>query len=140
DVTDKDNTLWTATLSRRLQVSLNATEDYPDPFAGAKGLLELSTAPGMSECIPAWRELSPLVMNPLFGQAPNQDKVQPPGIMNTVQWSHYDDLRNISGVDENGNPRTLYDNVGVQYGLQALVEGNITPDEFLRVNALIGGW
>ncbi|NLC02496.1 MAG: hypothetical protein GX789_14670 [Pseudomonas formosensis] len=140
DVTDKDNTLWTDTLSRRLLVGLNATEDYPDPFAGAKGLLGLSTAPGMTECIPAWRGLSPLVMNPLFGQAPNQDKMQPPGIMNTVQWSHYDDLRNIYGVDENGNPRTLYDNVGVQYGLQALVEGNITPDEFLRVNALIGGW
>lgn len=140
DVTDKDNTLWTDTLSRRLLVGLNATEDYPDPFAGAKGLLGLSTAPGMTECIPAWRGLSPLVMNPLFGQAPNQDRMQPPGIMNTVQWSHYDDLRNIYGVDENGNPRTLYDNVGVQYGLQALVEGNITPDEFLRVNALIGGW
>lgn len=140
DVTDKDNPLWTDTVSRRLLVGLNATDDYPDPLAGAKGLLGLSTAPGMTECIPAWRGLSPLVMNPLFGQAPNQGQMQPPGIMNTVQWSHYDDLRNIYGLDENGNPRTLYDNVGVQYGLQALVEGNITPEEFIRVNALIGGW
>lgn len=140
DVTDKDNPLWTDTVSRRLLVGLNATDDYPDPLAGAKGLLGLSTAPGMTECIPAWRGLSPLVMNPLFGQAPNQGQMQPPGIMNTVQWSHYDDLRNIYGLDENGNPRTLYDNVGVQYGLQALVEGDITPEEFIRVNALIGGW
>src|SRR5690606_31484183 len=116
--TDKDNTLWTGTLTRRLLERVKASADYPDPYPFANGLLGLSTAPGMTECIPAWRGLSPLVMNPLFGQAPNQDKMQPPGIMNTVQWSHYDDLRNIYGVDENGNPRTLYDNVGVQYGLQ----------------------
>lgn len=140
DVTDRDNPRWTSTANRSLLVGLNATDDYPDPFAGAKTLLGYSTAPGMTECIPAWRGLSPLVMNPLFGQVPNQAQMQPPGIMNTVQWTHYDDLRNIYGLDSNGNPRTLYDNVGVQYGLQALVNGDIEPDEFLRLNRLIGGW
>jgi hypothetical protein len=33
-----------------------------------------------------------------------------------------------------------YDNVGVQYGLKALTDGNITPAEFLNLNAKIGSW
>src|SRR5690606_21895673 len=85
DGSDKGHSLRTYKHSRSLLMGVNATKSSPDPFAGAKGLLGLRTAPGMTECIPAWRGLSPLVMNPLFGQAPNQDKMQPPGIMNTVQ-------------------------------------------------------
>lgn len=140
DVTDGDNPKWWTTSNRSWLVGLNATDNYPDPFADAKRALGYGTAPGMTECIPAWRGLTPLVMNPNFGQAPNQHLMQPPGIMNEVQWTHYDDARNIYGLDENGNPRTVYDNVGVQYGLNALVEGNITTDEFLKLNAQIGGW
>lgn len=140
DATDKDNAKWQTTTNRSWLVGLNATDAYADPFAGAKQMLGHSTAPGMTECIPAWRGLTPLVMNPLFGNARNQELMQPPGVMNTVEWTHYDDLRNIYGVDENGDPRTLYDNVGVQYGLGALLEGNISTSEFLKLNAQIGGW
>ena len=140
DVTDSDNNLWTTTANRSWLVGLNSTDDYPDPFAPYKPLFGYNTAPGMSECIPAWRGLTPLVMNPHYGEARNQQLMQPPGIMDSVQWTHYDDLRNIYGVDENGQPRTLYDNVGVQYGLQALNDGNITPAEFLKLNSQIGGW
>ncbi|MBK1887126.1 hypothetical protein FFI61_11120 [Marinobacter sp. DY40_1A1] len=140
DVTDKANTKWQITKNRSWLVGLNATDDYPDPFAGAKQTLGFSTAPGMTECIPAWRGLTPLVMNPAFGYADNQELMEPAGVMGTVEWSHYDDLRNIYGVDENGDPRTLYDNVGVQYGLGALVNGKITKTEFLKLNAQVGGW
>lgn len=140
DVTDKDNSLWTTTANRSWLVGLNNTDAYPDPLAPYKPMLGFSTAPGMTECLPAWRGLTPLVMNPHYGQARNQEQMQPPGIMNSVQWTHYDDLRNIYGVDEDGQPRTLYDNVGVQYGLQALNDGHITPAEFLKLNSQIGGW
>jgi hypothetical protein len=140
DVTDKTNPLWRTTANRSWLVGLNSTDAYPDPLAGAKMLFGYSTAPGMTECIPAWRGLTPLVMNPLYGEARNQQLMQPPGVMNAVHWTHYDDLRNIYGVDETGEPRTLFDNVGVQYGLQALKDGNITPAEFLRLNSQIGGW
>ncbi|SOB77021.1 hypothetical protein SAMN04488490_2771 [Marinobacter sp. LV10R510-11A] len=140
DVTDKDNAKWQTTTNRTWLVGLNATDAYTDPFAEAKTMLGFSTAPGMTECVPAWRGLTPLVMNPSFGEARNQQLMQPDGVMKTVQWSHYDDLRNIYGVDENGNPRTLDDNVGVQYGLGALRDSNITRDEFLKLNAQIGGW
>ncbi|MDO6443356.1 DUF6351 family protein [Marinobacter sp. 2_MG-2023] len=140
DVTDKNNAKWQTTTNRSWLVGLNATDDYPDPLAGAKQMLGYSTAPGMTECIPAWRGLTPLVMNPAFGAARNQELMQPEGVMDSVEWTHYDDLRNIYGLDENGNPRTLYDNVGVQYGLGALLDGNISTSEFLKLNAQIGGW
>lgn len=140
DVTDKGNAKWQTTENRTWLVGLNATDDYPDPFAGAKQMLGFSTAPGMTECIPAWRGLTPLVMNPAFGYVDNQELMEPAGVMNTVEWTHYDDLRNIYGVDENGDPRTLYDNVGVQYGLGALKDGNLSKTEFLKLNAQIGGW
>ncbi|HDZ56626.1 MAG TPA: hypothetical protein ENI17_13885 [Pseudomonas xinjiangensis] len=140
DVTDGNNVLWHTTKNRSLLVGLNATDDYPDPFADAKTMLGYGTAPGMTECIPAWRGLTPLVMNPLFGQVANQAQMQPPSVMANVNWTHYDDLRNIYGVDENGNPRTLFDNVGVQYGLEAFVSGDITPAEFLKLNSQVGGW
>ncbi|WP_417543244.1 DUF6351 family protein [Marinobacter sp.] len=140
DVTDKDNAKWQTTTNRSWLVGLNAIDAYADPFAGAKAMLGYSTAPGMTECIPAWRGLTPLVMNPLFGNARNQELMQPAGVMDSVQWTHYDDLRNIYGLDENGDPRTLFDNVGVQYGLGALRDSNISKAEFLKLNAQIGGW
>ncbi|MGO2135772.1 DUF6351 family protein [Marinobacter sp.] len=140
DATDRNNDKWKTTSNRSWLVGMNATDAYSDPLAPAKTMLGFSTAPGMTECIPAWRGLAPLVMNPFFGGADNQELMQPEGVMNAVQWTHYDDLRNIYGVDDNGNPRTLYDNVGVQYGLEALRDGNITRDEFLHLNAQIGGW
>src|SRR5690606_27189200 len=84
--------------------------------------------------------LTPLAMNPHFGEAPGQDNMLPAGIMDDVQWTHYDDLRNIYGVDGNGDPRATFDNVGVQYGLKSMIDGHITPEEFLDLNAKVGGW
>lgn len=140
DATDRDNPKWQTTSNRSLLVGLNSNDQYPDPFADAKTMLGYSTAPGMTECVPAWRGLTPLVMNPLFGVADNQELMQPDGVMDDVRWTHYSDLKNIYGVDGDGEPRTLFDNVGVQYGLKALVDGDVTKAEFLKLNAEIGGW
>ena len=140
DVTDRDNPRWQVTENRSLLVGLNATDAVPDPMAEAKRELGYSTAPGSTECIPAWRGLTPLSMNPHYGQVREQEKMQPPGIMDDVEWTHYDDLRNIYGEDEQGRVRVAWDNVGVQYGLVPLREGLIMPEEFLHLNANVGGW
>ncbi|MGY1845712.1 DUF6351 family protein [Modestobacter sp. SYSU DS0875] len=51
-----------------------------------------------------------------------------------------DQVSNVYGVDENGyGRRVVPDNVGVQYGLQALESGAITVDQFLSLNAGVGG-
>ncbi|MBL3557467.1 MULTISPECIES: DUF6351 family protein [Marinobacter] len=140
DATDRNNPKWQTTANRSLLVGLNSNDRYPDPFAEIKTMLGYSTAPGMTECIPAWRGLTPLVMNPHFGMADNQELMQPEGVMNDVHWTHYSDAKNIYGVDDSGEPRTLFDNVGVQYGLKALKDGNLNKAEFLKLNATVGGW
>ncbi len=140
DATDRANPKWQTTANRSLLAGMNHNDRYPDPFADIKTMLGYSTAPGMTECVPAWRGLTPLVMNPLFGMADNQELMQPDGVMNNVHWSHYSDARNVYGVDGNGEPRPLFDNVGVQYGLEALKDGNLNKAEFLKLNAKIGGW
>lgn len=48
--------------------------------------------------------------------------------------------QNVYGTDpQTGLPRRPLDNVGVQYGLHALLEGIIDTDQFLHLNEHIGG-
>ena len=147
DATDKANAKWRTTKNRTLLVGMNAEQDdvgnnakVNDPLAPLKTMLGYSTAKGSSECIPAWRGLTPLAMNPLFGQASNQQNWVPQSDIAAIRWTHYDDLRNIYGVDNTGAALPTWDNVGVQYGLKSLKDGKITPQEFLNVNWSIGGW
>ena len=119
---------WAKWSNRTLLEGLNASDTVPNRFTGNQ--------PGNSECITGWRGLTPLTFNPHYGTAPGiSEEVQ-----STVEWTHYDDARQIYGEDENGFARRTWDNVGVQYGLTALLDGHISPEEFLDLNARIGGW
>jgi hypothetical protein len=143
DATDRANAKWRVTKNRSWLVGFNAEEGFDqvnDPLAQLKVALGYSTALGTTECVPAWRGLSPLAMNPWYGQAPNQQNYEPQSAIAAIRWTHWDDLRNIYGVDETGAARPTWDNVGVQYGLRSLQEGKITLDEFLHLNWNIGGW
>ena len=61
----------------------------------------------------------------------------PTGARGTV----YDAARNAYGIDRRtGFALRPFDNVGVQYGLQALNAGVITPGQFLDLNEGIGGF
>ena len=143
DATDRTNAKWRVTKNRSLLVGMNAEEGFArvnDSLAPLKTALGFSTAPGTTECIPAWRGLTPLSMNPMFGQAANQQFWDPVAEILAIRWTHYDDLRNVYGVDANGAARPSWDNVGVQYGLASLKAMKITPAEFMNVNWGIGGW
>jgi hypothetical protein len=64
-------------------------------------------------------------------------KTNPKGARPTI----YDVSRNIYGVDPaTGFARRTFDNVGVQYGLQALLTAEITAAQFLDLNEKIGGY
>src|SRR5690606_26588571 len=61
----------------------------------------------------------------------------PDGARCTLQ----DSIRNLLGTDpDTGFARRPVDNVGLQYGLQALRDGVITVDQFLDLNEQIGGY
>jgi len=147
DATDRANAKWRTTKNRTWLVGFNAEQvdvgnvpNVNDPLAPLKTALGYSTAKGSTECIPAWRGLTPLAMNPLYGQAPNQQFYEPQSAIAAIRWTHYDDLRNVYGIDATGAARVTWDNVGVQYGLRSLNEGKITQAEFLHLNWNIGGW
>ena len=133
DVLDAGNPRWATWTNRSILEGLNASNTVPNPFTG--GL------PGATECIMGWRGLSPLVLNPRWGYLPQYLSVfYPPSAILAAEWTHFGDIVNIVGEDDDGFARNYWDNVGVQYGLQAVASGTITPAEFLKVNAVIGGW
>ena len=140
DSTDRANPKWQVTKNRSWLVGFNAEDSVPDPLAPLKTALGYATAPGSTECIDSWRGLTPLAMNPLYGQAANQQMWEPQSDIAAIRWTHYDDLRNIYRWTEDGAARPTWDNVGVQYGLKALRDGRITPAEFLHLNWHVGGW
>ena len=140
DVTDADNPRWRTTVERSTLVGFNATDLLGNPFRDPQLALGFSAAPGMTECVPAWRGLSPLALNPHFGQARNAENWEPLSDILSIEWTHMDDLRLIYGIGEDGFARRAVDNVGVQYGLMGLRRGDLTVAEFLKLNFEIGGW
>ncbi len=156
DKTDRFNPKWQNVLNRRAIQGLNAS---PAPVISGmeaatwNGLYSLysllglnrpqpaqsgSVPPPLTECRRAWFGLTPLVLNPTFEDIDDLDKLAQG--TDGVEWTHWGDLVNIYGTDETGFARVPWDNVGVQYGLQALRDGVISPAEFLDLNARVGSW
>jgi Tannase-like family of unknown function (DUF6351) len=124
---------WRVWSNRSWLEGLASSDTIANPY---QPLTPWLAAPGSDECINGWRGLSPLVLNPHFGSVPGitpQQQAQ-------IEWTHWDDAVNVYGRDADGFARRTWDNVGVEYGLQALRDGHITPAEFLDLNAQIGGW
>jgi Tannase-like family of unknown function (DUF6351) len=156
DVIDRDNPKWRDPEMRQAIMGLNAS-NFPKNLSSGETaqwnfLYTLyqqlgyqvqdrdpaSPAPALTECRRGWFGLTPLVMNPTFTNVADLDKLAQ-GTAG-VEWTHWADLVNIYGVGEDGFARVPWDNVGVQYGLEALRAGRITPEEFLKLNATVGGW
>ena len=114
---------------REWLIGFNGHPAFPNPY---------TRQPGSDECVNGWRGLTPLALNPLFGTAGAGTERMNPAVMAAVKWTHWEDLRNVYGVRADGWARAPWDNVGVQYGLQALRDGHITPAEFLDLNARVG--
>ena len=67
-------------------------------------------------------------------------KAREPARWAGVRCTYQDNLANVYGVDPaTGFARSPWDNVGIQYGLQAFNDGIITFEQFVDLNARIGG-
>jgi len=123
---------WSTWSDRSLLIGLNASDTIPNPYLG--GL------PGSDECVEGWRGLSPLVLNHNYGYESGIETITPITDVLSIQWTHWEDAVNIYGRDTNGFGRSTWDNVGVQYALKSMIDGDLSPDEFLFLNAFVGGW
>ncbi len=155
DVTDGGNPKWLDVENRQAIQGLNASAS-PQNLSGGElaqwngiygiySLLGLPVAdrddpaiPALTECRQGWFGLTALLLNPTFTNVRDIDKLAQG--TEGVEWTHWGDAVNIYGTDESGFARVPWDNVGVQYGLQALIDGVITPQEFLDLNANVGSW
>ena len=131
DVLDGANPRWATWTNRSLLEGLNASNTLPNPYTSKLGL---------TECINGWRGLAPLAFNYRYGAVSNQQNFEPQSAIASTEWTHFADIVNIVGRGADGFARWYWDNVGVQYGLQSVASGMITPTEFLQVNAMVGGW
>jgi hypothetical protein len=125
---------WRVWANRSLLEGMASSNTVANPY---QPLTPWLATPGSTECVKGWRGLSPLALNPKFGTAPGITPEQ----QAQVEWTHWNDAVNVYGRDPaTGFARSTWDNVGVQYGLKALVDQHITPAEFLDLNASVGGW
>lgn len=126
------NAKWANWENRTELEGLNALNGFENDFLPLTPFLPS----GSSECVNGWRGLSPLALNWNFGTVPGIS----PGDQVATEWTHYGDAINIYGVAADGFAASTWDNVGVQYGLDALTTGFIDADEFLDLNSNVGSW
>jgi hypothetical protein len=64
------------------------------------------------------------------------EKSNPTGVRCTLQ----DYMVNVFGRSDDGKARRPYDNVGIQYALSGLLDGTVTPAQFVDLNTKVGGY
>ena len=134
---------WSSWRNRSLVEGLNAADNFDNTYSVVYRFLhilqgDLPYAPkGSSECVNSWRGPAQVALNPKYVHFFNYFN---PELLGQVDWSHWGDLSHVYGVGDNGFANSTWDNVGVQYGLEALKNGKVSPQAFLDLNENVGGW
>ena len=143
DIVDADNPKWQKWSQRSWIEGFNASDDLDNPYEKVRALQKLrlgkwpSWSKGHTECTRSWRNLTPHVANPRYTYF---ESLFAADIAERVPFTYWDNQKQIYGTDEHGYARRTFDNIGVQYGLRALKQGQISIAEFLNLNEKIGGW
>jgi hypothetical protein len=139
----KKRKTWQDWTKRQTIEGLNTINNFPQKNRYLQPINQLMagfvpTIPkGNSECINGYFGLSSFINNPKQGFI--RDFFHPDVVKNT-QWSYWQDLVHILGTNEQGYALSTWDNVGVQYGLVALKDSQISIAEFIDINKKIGSW
>jgi hypothetical protein len=110
-------------------------------YKGLQAFIDAANQSGRTDPVPGRVDIPGYVsapFNPIVPVSLRYDPVTNPG---GVRGTIYDTARNVYGIDPStGFALRPFDNVGVQYGLQALNSGAISVTQFLDLNERIGGY
>ncbi len=140
------NPKWTSWANRAWITGFNGIDGFAKPTSAILPGTS-SAVKGSDVCMEEWRGAIPMFMDPYWGQVTYTDGsvkvLGAKGIASTF-WGYFNDVVTVLTGDAAAKPSattpSTYDNEGVQYGLVALKAGKITVDEFLSLNAHVGGW
>ena len=110
-------------------------------FKSVNAMIALANQAGRTDPVPARPDIAGYVSGVFNPIVPVSLRYDPESNPHGLRPTTFDWERHITGID----PVTLfalrpYDNVGLQYGLEALNSGAITKAQFLDLNEKIGGY
>ncbi|KGJ92242.1 DUF6351 family protein [Colwellia psychrerythraea] len=139
----KDNNRWQQWDQRQLLEGMNSLQDYPQKIAFLQPVAQLmagmvpSFPQGNSECINGYFGLSTFIHNPRQGFLRH---FYSDDVVENTNWNYWEDMAWLFKRDQHGLVESTWDNDGVQYGLHALKQKQITLAEFVHINKNIGSW
>jgi len=139
----RDNSRWQQWDQRQLLEGMNSLQDFPQKIAFLQPVAQLMagmipTFPeGNSECINGYFGLSTFIHNPRQGFLRH---FYSDDVVEQTNWNYWEDMAWLFRRDEHGLVNSTWDNEGVQYGLHALKQKQITLSEFIHINKNIGSW
>jgi len=110
-------------------------------YKGLQAFIDAANQSGRTDPVPNRVDIPGYVSAPFSAAVPVALRYNPVANPRGARPTVYDAARNVYGI----NPATgfalrPFDNVGVQYGLEALNRGEITTTQFLDLNQRIGGY
>jgi hypothetical protein len=139
----KDNSRWQQWDQRQLLEGMNSLQDFPQKIAFLQPVAQLmagmipSFPQGNSECINGYFGLSTFIHNPRQGFLRH---FYSDDVVEKTNWNYWEDMAWLFRRDKHGLVESTWDNDGVQYGLHALKQKQITLAEFVHINKNIGSW
>jgi hypothetical protein len=135
-------TAYTVADARLLDIYFNenaAVSFTPDQQRLVSGFGQFGSIATLSNSGTSARRLDP--RGDFKVEVPLSARYDPVSNPNGARGDIYDHTVNVYGRDaETGFARRPLDNVGVQYGLKILNDGNMTKEQFLDLNEKIGGF
>jgi len=139
----RDNGRWQQWDQRQLLEGMNSLQDFPQKIAFLQPVAQLmagmvpSFPEGNSECINGYFGLSTFIHNPRQGFLRH---FYSDDVVEQTNWNYWEDMSWLFKRDQHGLVESTWDNEGVQYGLHALKQKQITLSEFIHINKNIGSW
>lgn len=110
-------------------------------YKSVKAFTDAANQSGRTDPVPGRIDIPGYVSAPFNAIVPVGIRYDPIANPTGIRPTVYDAARNIYGIDAaTGFALRPFDNVGVQYGLQALNSGAIDVNQFILINSQVGGY